>query len=212
MLSVPRGGPIGPGPLFLLRRAHCRGSCRTGRCLLPRAELGSAVFGLRSREGVAGAGLRARAVRAVGEAAQVLGFAPSLRLEGLLDTEVSKEPADHVVAVLSESLTNVARHAHASRVDVVLEADASHLCLTVSDNGVGIPAGGRRSGLRDMADRAREAGVELETSGPPGGGTTLVWRVPRVPSSHDRRRRRCSRHQGPTRHAEQCGSGRGGTS
>ncbi|MEU5196923.1 sensor histidine kinase [Streptomyces scabiei] len=145
----------------------------------------STIFGLRSREGVAGAGLRARAVRAVGEAAQVLGFAPSLRLEGLLDTEVSKELADHVVAVLSESLTNVARHAHASRVDVVLEADASHLCLTVSDNGVGIPAGGRRSGLRNMADRAREAGGDLETSGPPGGGTTLVWRVP---STHGRKR------------------------
>ncbi|MDW8804542.1 GAF domain-containing protein [Streptomyces scabiei] len=146
----------------------------------------STIFGLRSREGAAGAGLRARAVRAVGEAAQVLGFAPSLRLEGLLDTEVSKELADHVVAVLSESLTNVARHAHASRVDVVLEADASQVCLTVSDNGVGIPAGGRRSGLRNMADRAREAGGELETSGPPGGGTTLVWAVPRVPVSHDR--------------------------
>jgi signal transduction histidine kinase len=91
-----------------------------------------------------------------------------------------------VVAVLSESLTNVARHAHASRVDVVLEADSSYLCLTVSDNGVGIPAEGRRSGLRNMAERAREAGGELETSGPPGGGTTLVWRVPRVPVSHDR--------------------------
>jgi signal transduction histidine kinase len=146
----------------------------------------STIFGLRSREGAAGAGLRARAVRAVGEAAQVLGFAPSLRLEGLLDTEVPKELAEHVVAVLSESLTNVARHAHASRVDVVLEADSSYLCLTVSDNGVGIPAEGRRSGLRNMAERAREAGGELETSGPPGGGTTLVWRVPRVPVSHDR--------------------------
>ncbi|MBP5859369.1 GAF domain-containing sensor histidine kinase [Streptomyces scabiei] len=144
----------------------------------------STIFGLRSREGAAGAGLRARAVRAVGEAAQVLGFVPSLRLEGLLDTGVSKGLADHVVAVLSESLTNVARHAHASRVDVVLEADASHLCLTVSDNGVGIPAGGRRSGLRNMAERAREAGGALETSGPPGGGTTLVWRVP---SAHGRK-------------------------
>ncbi|MDX3520237.1 GAF domain-containing sensor histidine kinase [Streptomyces scabiei] len=145
----------------------------------------STIFGLRSREGAAGAGLRARAVRVVGEAARILGFAPSLRLEGLLDTEVSKELADHVVAVLSESLTNVARHAHASRVDVVLEADAAQVCLTVSDNGVGIPAGGRRSGLSNMAERARDAGGELETSGSPGGGTTLVWRVP---SAHGRKR------------------------
>ncbi|WP_416070137.1 hypothetical protein [Streptomyces scabiei] len=55
----------------------------------------------------------------------------------------------------------------------------------MSGNGVGIPAGGRRSGLRNMADRARQAGGGPGTSGPPGGGTTLEWRVPSV---HGRKR------------------------
>ncbi|WP_320784110.1 GAF domain-containing protein [Streptomyces sp. CRN 30] len=139
----------------------------------------STIFGLRSRddEGTA-PGLRARAVRVVGEAAPVLGFAPGVRMEGLLDTHVSREIADHVVAVLAEALANVARHARAARAAVVLETDGRTVRLTVSDDGVGIPDGGRRSGLRNMAERARQLGGELELAAPPDGGTTLVWRVP----------------------------------
>ncbi|WTF48986.1 GAF domain-containing protein [Streptomyces sp. NBC_01604] len=138
----------------------------------------STIFGLREREGSSGPGLRARAVRVAGEAALVLGFAPSVRIEGLLDTHVSKEIADQVVAVLSEALTNIARHARASRADVVLETDGREVRVTVSDNGVGIPADGRRSGLRNMAERAEQLSGALELSSPAGGGTTLVWRVP----------------------------------
>ncbi|MFE6281556.1 GAF domain-containing protein [Streptomyces sp. NPDC057877] len=138
----------------------------------------STIFGLRARDGAAGPGLRARVVRVVGEAAPVLGFAPSLRMEGLVDTHVPRETADHVVAVLSEALTNAARHSRADRADVALETDGREVRLTVSDNGVGIPAEGRRSGLRNMAERAQQLGGDLELSSPPGGGTTLVWRAP----------------------------------
>ncbi|MGW2618983.1 sensor histidine kinase [Streptomyces sp. NPDC001500] len=138
----------------------------------------STIFGLRTREGAGEAGLRARAVRVVGEAAPVLGFAPSVRMEGLLDTDVPKEIADHVVAVLSEALTNIARHAHADRADVLLATDGRQLRLSVTDNGRGIPAGGRRSGLRNMAERAEQLGGGLELGSPDGGGTTLTWRVP----------------------------------
>ncbi|MER5599728.1 GAF domain-containing protein [Streptomyces sp. NPDC002265] len=138
----------------------------------------STIFGLRTREGAQEAGLRARAVRVVGEAAPVLGFAPSVRMEGLLDTEVPKEIADHVVAVLSEALTNIARHARADRADVLLATDGRDVRLSVTDNGVGIPAEGRRSGLRNMVERATQLGGTLELAKPEKGGTTLVWRVP----------------------------------
>jgi len=138
----------------------------------------STIFGLRSREGGAGSGLRARVVRVVGEAAPVLGFAPSVRMEGLVDTDVPREIADHVVAVLSEALTNVARHARAGCVDVALVAEPSRVRLSVTDDGVGIPPGGRRSGLRNMAERARQSGGDLELSSPEGGGTRLVWWAP----------------------------------
>ncbi|MFG2969455.1 MULTISPECIES: GAF domain-containing protein [unclassified Streptomyces] len=138
----------------------------------------STIFGLRARDDGAGTGLRARAVRVAGEAAPVLGFAPSVRMEGLLDTDVPKEVADHVVAVLAEALTNIARHARAHRAEVVLSTDGRDLLLTVRDDGVGIPPDGRRSGLRNMAERAAELGGSLEWDCPDGGGTTLVWRVP----------------------------------
>jgi len=138
----------------------------------------STIFGLRARDDGAGTGLRSRVVRAVGEAAPVLGFAPSVRMEGLIDTDVPREIADHVIAVLSEALTNIARHARANRADVALETDGREVRLTVADNGVGIPAEGRRSGLRNMEERARQLGGELEWTTPPGGGTKLVWRAP----------------------------------
>ncbi|MEV5012273.1 GAF domain-containing sensor histidine kinase [Streptomyces sp. NPDC056159] len=138
----------------------------------------STIFGLRAHDEEAGAGLRTRAVQVVGEAAPVLGFAPGVRMEGLLDTHVSRETADEVVAVLSEALTNVARHAHADRADVALETDGRSVRLTVTDNGVGIPADGRRSGLANMAERARRLGGGLEWTTPEGGGTKLVWHAP----------------------------------
>ncbi|MEU9382337.1 GAF domain-containing sensor histidine kinase [Streptomyces sp. NPDC048279] len=138
----------------------------------------STIFGLRARDGGAGTGLRARVVRAIGEAAEVLGFPPSVRMEGLVDTEVPREIADHVIAVLSEALTNIARHARAQRADVALEANGREVRLTVTDDGVGIPAEGRRSGLRNMAERAEQLGGSLETNRPEGGGTSLVWQVP----------------------------------
>ncbi|GAA2734531.1 sensor histidine kinase [Streptomyces nogalater] len=138
----------------------------------------SAIFGLRADDRDETPGLRARAVRVAGEATPVLGFAPSVRMEGLLDTHVPREAADHVVAVLSEALANIARHAHADRADVALETDGTEVRLTVTDNGVGIPPGGRRSGLRNMAERARNLGGDLELGCPEGGGTRLVWYAP----------------------------------
>ncbi|PLW74562.1 histidine kinase, partial [Streptomyces sp. DJ] len=112
------------------------------------------VFGTPPGAGEEEHDLRARVVRAAGAAAGPLGFAPSLSMEGVLDAEVPEEVADHMVAVLGEALTNVARHAHASRAEVILGTTGSEAVLTVADDGVGIRPGGRRSGLRNLAERA----------------------------------------------------------
>jgi signal transduction histidine kinase len=138
----------------------------------------STIFGLRTREGTAHSGLRARVVRAVGEASPILGFTPGVRMEGLVDTDVPREIADHVMAVLSEALTNIARHAHAGRAQVVLTTDGHEAALTVLDDGVGITPGGRQSGLRNMAERAEQLGGRFEVSSPDRGGTLLAWWVP----------------------------------
>ncbi|MFD5468673.1 GAF domain-containing protein [Kitasatospora sp. NPDC127059] len=138
----------------------------------------STIFGLRARDDNAGQGLRARVVRVVEQAQAALGFAPRLSMEGLLDTDVSAEVAEHVVAVLGEALSNAARHAKARRVEVVLQAAGARVVLTVRDDGSGIPEQGRRSGLRNLAERAESLGGTLELASPPEGGTDLVWSVP----------------------------------
>ncbi|MFE1800333.1 GAF domain-containing protein [Streptomyces sp. NPDC059517] len=158
----------------------------------------STIFGLRAHE-TAAEGLRVRVVRALEEAAAVLGFTPSLRMEGLLDVDVPGDVAEDAVAVVGEALTNVARHAKATAADVALVVRDGHLTLTVTDDGTGMPtsADGRRSGLRNLAERARRRGGELllassqayeervdgggasdDRSDSGGSGTRLTWRVP----------------------------------
>ncbi|WP_244178960.1 GAF domain-containing sensor histidine kinase [Streptomyces rubellomurinus] len=136
------------------------------------------IFGLRLREsGPAAAGLRARLVEVVERAAHALGFTPALRMSGLLDATVPAEIADAAVAVLEEALSNAARHAQASAVEVSVAA-RTDLILTVADNGVGLPEGGRHSGLANLADRAAALDGTFTARTRPEGGTALEWRVP----------------------------------
>jgi signal transduction histidine kinase len=121
--------------------------------------------------------LRSRLYGVVDGATESLGFAPSVRLDGLLDTSVDDATGDHLVAVLREALSNAARHAQATRVDVSVAAGAD-LLLRVADDGVSIPATGRRSGLANMAARAEGLGGELDVRPGEKGGTILEWRVP----------------------------------
>ncbi|MFG2908963.1 GAF domain-containing protein [Kitasatospora sp. NPDC048286] len=140
----------------------------------------STIFGLRAREERGGQGLRARAVRTVERAQAVLGFPLRLSMDGLLDTDVPAEVAEHVVAVLGEALSNAARHAKANRVEVALHATGQRVVLTVQDNGVGVPEQGRRSGLRNLAERAHGLGGAFEVISPTEGGTRLTWSAPVV--------------------------------
>ncbi|MFJ9610415.1 GAF domain-containing protein [Kitasatospora sp. NPDC101176] len=136
------------------------------------------IFGLRLREkGPAAAGLRSRVVEVLERAARPLGFAPALRMSGLLDVTVPPEVADAAVAVLEEALSNAARHARASTVDVTVTV-GEELTVTLSDDGVGLPEGGRRSGLANLADRATALGGTFAAGARQEGGTELVWRVP----------------------------------
>ncbi|NEB80044.1 GAF domain-containing protein [Streptomyces sp. SID14478] len=141
----------------------------------------STIFGLREQEAAPTvAGLRVRTVRAVEEAARVLGFTPSLRMEGLIDVDVPGAVADDVLAVLGEALTNVARHAHASLAEVALVVRGQALTLSVEDDGIGITdaADAHRSGLANLAARATGRGGTLSTAARKGGGTCLTWHVP----------------------------------
>jgi signal transduction histidine kinase len=99
-------------------------------------------------------------------------------MEGLLDTAVPNGIAEDLVAVLNETLSNVARHAQASRAEVVVELVDGQLRLRVIDDGVGLPEGGRHSGLANLAARADRLGGSFEARRANGGGTVIAWEVP----------------------------------
>lgn len=99
-------------------------------------------------------------------------------MEGRLDTEVPEELAEQALAVLREALSNVVRHAKATRAEVSVDLTVDRLTLGVRDNGVGMPAGGRRSGLRNLEERAERLGGSFGVAPAEGGGTALTWAVP----------------------------------
>jgi PAS domain S-box-containing protein len=90
--------------------------------------------------------------------------------------------ATAVFRMLQETLTNVARHAGATRVDIVLTVGNVDLALDVRDDGRGITpaeiAGGRSLGLVGLRERAIACGGMLEIQGTPGRGTHVSVRIP----------------------------------
>ena len=140
-------------------------------------EIRSAIFSLQSRGEAKQNGLRAQVLEVVDQMTPALGFAPSLRLVGPLDEAVPADAAEQMLSALRESLSNAARHAAASRVDVTVEV-GPELILRVRDDGTGMGHSTRRSGLANMAERAADLGGKLTVNAAEGGGTQLDWRVP----------------------------------
>jgi signal transduction histidine kinase len=122
-------------------------------------------------------GMRAQIMTVTDEMTSALGFAPSLRLDGSLDRQVPDHIGNDMLLALREALSNAARHARASKVDVTV-GGGSELVLVVQDNGSGMADTGRRSGLANLQHRAEELGGQLRLDEPGGGGTRLEWRVP----------------------------------
>ncbi len=124
-------------------------------------------------------GLRTQVMTITDEITPGLGFTPSLRLDGSLDSAVGEDVAEDMLIALREALSNAARHARASRVDVTVRVSTGdELVLVVQDNGAGIGETTRRSGLANLRHRAEALGGRLELDQPEGGGTRLQWRVP----------------------------------
>jgi signal transduction histidine kinase len=84
--------------------------------------------------------------------------------------------------VCSEALTNVAKHALASRASIDVTEERGHVVATIVDDGVGGANPGHGSGLRGLADRVEALGGRLLVESPRAGGTRLVAEI-RIPAS-----------------------------
>jgi signal transduction histidine kinase len=116
----------------------------------------------------------------LGPAIKTLARRAPVPVEVELRTE-TRLPAPLEVAayyVVSEALTNTAKHADASAAQVAVEARAGVLDLSIHDDGRGGADASRGSGLIGLADRVDALGGTLEIASPIGGGTTLRVRLP----------------------------------
>jgi len=117
------------------------------------------------------------------------GIGPALRVLAELSpipVDIKHGPLDRyperveaaVYFVVSEALTNAAKHSGARRVEVSVWRDREFLCVDVRDDGSGGADVNRGSGLVGMTDRVSVLGGRVETSSPPGEGTSIRARIP----------------------------------
>jgi len=127
----------------------------------------------------ANAGLRSSMMDVVREVRPALGFDPRIDFDGPIDSVSSEDLARDVLAVVREALTNVAKHAHATTLQLSVHATTTQITVTISDDGKGIGETERRSGLDNLHRRAEDRhGSMVLAEVPDLGGTTIVWTVP----------------------------------
>jgi len=97
------------------------------------------------------------------------------------DIELDDDHTAALFRIFQEALTNIAKHAGATRVAVSLRREHDHLSLTICDNGRGIAPADRLKpqsfGLRGMSERAKALGGTLALSAAPGGGTMVAIEI-----------------------------------
>jgi signal transduction histidine kinase len=139
-------------------------------------DLRAAIFELHSQPGKPS--LRTDIQTLVDEYAAALGFRPSFVCTGPIDSTVPASVRPQIIAAVRESLSNVVRHAQASSVRVEITVAGGEVSARISDDGIGISSTDRRSGLRNLEERAAALGgaVRLEPNQP--HGTVLELRAP----------------------------------
>ena len=102
--------------------------------------------------------------------------------------QISEDIRTVLYRICQETITNVSRHAQATRLTVALKEENGYLVLEVSDNGIGISdlqlSDPEAFGILSMRERVRTMDGEITIRGVPGKGTTVVARVPVHPQGY----------------------------
>ena len=122
--------------------------------------------------------LRAQVREVVREYAGVMDFTPEIKITGPVDTAVPDSVRNHLLPVLREAVSNLARHAQAHSAQIELTLQDDEIKLVVRDDGGGVPEEAEESGLKNARCRAVQLGGQLEIGPRSPSGTELVWQVP----------------------------------
>jgi signal transduction histidine kinase len=128
-------------------------------------------------------GLAAALPRYVEEWSARYGIAAHFRAERVQSGMLSRDAEVTFYRIAQESLTNVLKHAHAERVDLLLEARDHAVVMVIEDNGVGFDPMDRELldngiGLAGMRERAALIGATLDIESAAGHGATIFLRCP----------------------------------
>jgi signal transduction histidine kinase len=128
-----------------------------------------------------GRGVRDKVLSLLEDLRPVVGFDVHTSFEGPIDTVVPDLVGDHLLAVIREAVTNIGRHAQASKATVALAATDGQCRLRIEDDGCGVAESEAASGglgLGNLRRRAEKLHGQFEVDSPPAGGTVLIWQVP----------------------------------
>jgi signal transduction histidine kinase len=137
-------------------------------------DLRNYIFGL--RPGILADRQLDQALRSLGEEMQShSGEQVDVQVDAAVAARLSSRSAD-IVQLTREALSNVTRHAKATRALVRLERDGAHAVLTIEDDGVGLQTGlnAGGNGLRNMRERAAKLGGSLQMSSAASGRGTML--------------------------------------
>jgi len=134
-------------------------------------------------------GLRAALSNYVQDWSARVGIPATLHSSGLLDDRLPADTETALYRIAQEALTNVAKHAAATNVEVILERRGNSVLLVVEDNGRGFEmdapdSPGHGFGLVGMRERAALVGAVLEIESSPGMGTAIFVRMTTETSSN----------------------------
>ena len=131
-------------------------------------------------------GLRAALANYIQDWSVRVSVSAELHTAGLTTDRLGSEIETTLYRIAQEALNNIAKHARAGHVEVILERRPDHVSLIVEDDGVGFDPGGvdadrRGFGLLGMQERAALVGATLQIESAPGEGTTVLVRMPTTP-------------------------------
>lgn len=144
------------------------------------SEIRTAIFALGSIERPRADSVRDQVLSTIASIAPSLAVQPQVTFSGPVDLDVHGQLADDLIAVVRETITNVARHAPGSSCQLRISTKDRTLTVVVADDGPGPFPGARerQSGIANLTARAEQSGGSCTLTTGERGGTEVRWTVP----------------------------------